>query len=542
MSRRFLVFCTFIGLIVLLFRNYYMLISEINVFRGIIIFFITSILLLTRASNILTMFIGWEGVGVASVILIGWFFSREKANSAAYYALIFNRVSDFFFLYLVLWEVRNQQSFFTTLGDGNSTFKITSLSWTLLGAISLSIWMSTSGKSAQFAFHPWLTLAIEGPTPVSSLLHSSTIVVAGVYLLLKLHPILVSNQLVHLNAILLFSSSVSLVATSLWAINQVDLKKIIALSTTRQLRLIIIMCCFGYSDLAFLHILLHGFFKALLFLGRGVIIHTSPTKSQTLIGTGLIIKDSPFLHLIFFGGLLGLVGAPFWGSFVSKHLILDGVQFSDSSTFLSLSSNSTASSISIVSHLILYLSPFLTICYSLKLIKCTVWNFRLPLVSTTYIRSEGQILTLLLPLRLLSLSTLIVGHFLGNILRRGSISLLSEDDPLFSLFLLNLFIASIFTIYQPQRSLLFRFNKSRDILKASRLWLLNFIKLALYATIEQIVLKKGLKSFIPIYNLRLSLVRSLHYCKDLKFFMRSSLLRLALMMILVFPYTLLIYL
>merc|ERR1712150_274645 len=166
----FMFFCTGITFSVQIFRIYYLPQSEILLFSIIIYNFMVLIILLTRGVNFLSVFLGWEGVGVLSFILIGWFSSREEATKSAKKAILFNRVTDFFFLILVFFEIRDADFFFKEAPVFGFIVTIASFSFILCRA----------GKSAQFMFHPWLTAAMEGPTPVRSLLHRSTMVVAGV--------------------------------------------------------------------------------------------------------------------------------------------------------------------------------------------------------------------------------------------------------------------------------------------------------------------------------------------------------------------------
>ena len=180
--------------------------------------------------------------------------------------------------------------------------------------------MRMMGKSAQFLFHPWLTSAIEGPTPVRSLLHRSTMVVAGVYLFLFLQPFLVRGEWSLALTLTGISASVTLLARSTWAFSQEDVKKVVALSTTRQLRLIMIIIYLNLPELAFFHIILHGFFKAMIFIRRGVSIH-SGRNSQDLRNTNMYAHQKTLL-LAFTVGNLSLIGFPFLGAFFRKHSLL----------------------------------------------------------------------------------------------------------------------------------------------------------------------------------------------------------------------------
>ena len=500
MRERFLIFCTLIGLLVVYYSAYYIFNSEINLFRRVIVLFITRILILTSRSNMITIFIGWEGVGVISFVLIGWFLSREKAISASFYAFIFNRFADYFFLVLLLWEIGGQHRlFYLQLIKDFSYHNNVTLG--VLAMLRVSVWMATAGKSAQFVFHPWLTLAIEGPTPVRRLLHSRTIVVAGVYLLLKLHPLITSLNWLELNNIIILSRAVTMVFTSLWAINQVDIKKIIALSTTSQLRLMMVMCCIGQYDLAFLHIVLHGFFKALLFLGRGITIHNNLTNSQNITKLNLLIKGSTFLHMVFIIGVLGLMGAPFLGSFYSKHLIMDVTQSIGS---LSVFGNIKAPQfgyIRTLTYIGLYFSPIITLGYSLKLLSFISQKPSLVILSSSYIKGSFSDLKVVTPISLLAILSFVGGSLIRRSMRGGISTLVSLEDIFCSLFFFVRFLGFLYHILLLQNSLRFLYNLSDFVVKSSMLHILNLLMLSFFQLVEQLSLKKGLKILIPTFNI-----------------------------------------
>jgi len=504
---------------VIYYSSYYIFSSEICLFRWVIAVFITRILLLTGRSNIITIFIGWEGVGVISFVLIGWFISREKALSSSFYAFMFNRFADFFFLILLLWEISGQHRLFYLQFRRDFSFLNNNTSRVLI-MVRLSFWIATAGKSAQFAFHPWLTLAIEGPTPVRRLLHRRTIVVAGVYLLLKLHPLIISSDWYLLNNVIILSRAVTMLFTSLWAINQVDIKKVIALSTTSQLRLIMVMCCINQYDLALLHIVLHGFFKALLFLGSGITIHNNSTNNQDVSKLNLSTEESSFLHTVFIIGVLGLIGAPFIGSFISKHLILESTQCIGSMSFCSRHFTHQWGYIRTLALIRLYLSPIITFGYSLKLLSFISQKPSLTILSSSYIRGSYNDIKVVVPISLLSTCRFVVGLTLRQALEGGKIlsSPVSFDDILFSLFFLIAIIGLIYWILLPQYSVWFHYNISAFIVKSGLLHLHKFLVLCLFQVLEYLSFKKGLKSLIPTNNMRseprfsIFKVYSLKYC------------------------------
>jgi len=382
-SSYFIPFCSCIGRIVILFRVYYIKREEISSFSFCLTGFIIFMLLLTSSINFISIFLGWEGVGIFSFLLIGWFSSRFWARESSKKAVLFNRISDFFFLFIIVVEMGNPIWSFSI----DSSFKSVGLFPLFLLAISFI--MRTIGKSAQFLFHPWLTSAIEGPTPVSSLLHSRTMVVAGVYLFLFIQSFLFRGRWRLTLRIIGFRACITLLSSSAWALSQEDVKKVIALSTTRQLSFIMLLIYLNLVELAFLHIVLHGFFKALIFIGRGVAIH-SGSNSQDFRRTGLHLSQKR-LFLCFIVGNMGLIGFPFMGAFFSKH------------SFISEIVNQLRGSLFLF--ILIFFSFSITIGYRLKLFfSIKRGGLKLPL------KNSGEELKTLLPIKILTLCSLTGGR------------------------------------------------------------------------------------------------------------------------------------
>jgi NADH-quinone oxidoreductase subunit L len=377
-------------------------------FMAYLSLFTFAMLMLVTSDNFIQLFFGWEGVGLCSYFLIGFWFKKDTANAAAIKAFLVNRVGDFgfalgIFLIFYLFGTVNYSEVFAlipTIIDKNLVFL--GIKVKAIDLICLLLFVGAMGKSAQILLHTWLPDAMEGPTPVSALIHAATMVTAGVFLVVRCSPIYEYSELA-LNVITIVGMTTAFFAATV-ALVQTDIKKIIAYSTCSQLGYMFFAAGVGAYNVAMFHLFTHAFFKALLFLGSGSVIHAFKDE-QNINKMGGVWKKLPFTYTLMIIGTLALTGFPLLSGFYSKDAIIE---------FAYLKGNTAgyyAAGIGIF-------TAFLTSIYSWRLMFKTFhgeFNNKDIKIEETHESS----LIMLIPLFLLSLGAIFAGYtfkelFLGN--------------------------------------------------------------------------------------------------------------------------------
>lgn len=277
--------------------------------------FVFSMLLLVLGANYVIMFIGWEGVGLCSYLLIGFWFKNNNYNYAAKKAFVMNRIGDLGFLLAIFWII-------SKLGTANYTdvfAQANKFSSTDVTAITLLLFVGAMGKSAQIPLYTWLPDAMAGPTPVSALIHAATMVTAGIYMIARSH-VLYSLSEVSQNVVAVVGLATALLSATI-ALYQNDIKKVLAYSTVSQLGFMFLALGAGAYTTGVFHVMTHAFFKALLFLGAGSVIHAMGGE-QDITKMGGLRKKLPVTYWTFLFGVLAISGFPFTSGFISKDEIL----------------------------------------------------------------------------------------------------------------------------------------------------------------------------------------------------------------------------
>ncbi|MCF8523575.1 MAG: NADH-quinone oxidoreductase subunit L [Candidatus Fonsibacter sp.] len=302
-------------------------------FMSYLSLFTFMMLSLITADNFLQLFFGWEGVGLASYLLIGFWFKKESANNASMKAFIVNRVGDLglliamFLIFKTFGTLTFSEVFSQAADQSKNSIKIFGGEYNLITTICVFLFIGAMGKSAQIFLHTWLPDAMEGPTPVSALIHAATMVTAGVFLVARCSPLFEYSQYA-LNLVAFVGATTAIFAASI-AIVQTDIKRIIAYSTCSQLGYMFFAAGMGAYNVAIFHLFTHAFFKALLFLGAGSVIHAFHDE-QNIEKMGGVWKKIPLTYALMLIGTLALTGFPLLAGFYSKDAIIESAYFSKS--------------------------------------------------------------------------------------------------------------------------------------------------------------------------------------------------------------------
>ena len=322
LSSIFMLIVTGVGLCIFVFATGYMH-GETGFYRffAYMGLFMFAMLVLVMGSNFLMMFVGWEGVGLCSYLLIGYYFDRQEAANASRKAFITNRVGDFGFALAIFGVIATFGSAqYTEVFEQAKSFPIELLGhWGILSWIALGLFIGACGKSAQLPLHVWLPDAMAGPTPVSALIHAATMVTAGLYMVTRTNVIFQHSQTMLLVVALVGAATAIFAATI--GITQNDIKKVLAYSTVSQLGFMFMACGVGAFVIGIFHVMTHAFFKALMFLGAGSVIH-GMHHEQDMRRMGGLKKYMPYTYWTFMAGWLAICGIIPFSGFWSKDEIL----------------------------------------------------------------------------------------------------------------------------------------------------------------------------------------------------------------------------
>ena len=304
-----------------------------NRFMGFLSLFTFFMLVLVSSDNLLQMFFGWEGVGLSSYLLIGFWHHKEKANLAAIKAFILNRIGDFSFLlgivviFFVFETINFDLIFNRAIYFSNHEIIFLGLNFSTINIICFLLFIGAMGKSAQLGLHTWLPDAMEGPTPVSALIHAATMVTAGVFMIARMSPLFEYAH--YTNLFIIFIGATTAIFAATIAMTQNDIKKVIAYSTCSQLGYMFFAAGLGAYNSAIFHLSTHAFFKALLFLSAGSVIHMLHHE-QDMRKMGGIFKKMPLTGSMMWIGSLAIIGFPFFSGYYSKESILENAYFANS--------------------------------------------------------------------------------------------------------------------------------------------------------------------------------------------------------------------
>lgn len=399
---------------------------HINRFMSYLSLFTFFMIVLVTANNYIQMFVGWEGVGLCSYLLINFWYTRIQANKAAIKAMLVNRVGDIniIFAIVTIFYVFKSVDYSTVFALAynfvNSTINIFNYDISVLNLICIFIFIGAVGKSAQVGLHVWLPDAMEGPTPVSALIHAATMVTAGVFVICR-SSFIFEYAPTALTIVTIIGAITAFYSASIGLV-QNDLKKVIAYSTCSQLGYMVFACGISGYNVSMYHLANHAFFKALLFLSAGSVIH-SMHDEQDMRKMGGLLKILPFTYAMFLIGSFALLGVPFLSGYYSKDLILE----------LSFATYSISGHFA---YILGTLAAFFTAFYSVRLLILTFIT-KTNAYKQVINKAHDAPLLLGLPLFILSIFSIFVGYFtkdmavgLGSTFWGNSLNIIFENNNL----------------------------------------------------------------------------------------------------------------
>ena len=372
-------------------------------FMGYLSLFTFFMLVLVSSNNLLQMFFGWEGVGLASYLLIGFWHHKDSANKAAIKAFVVNRVGDFGYaigiagIFYIFGTVSFDSIFLQVDQLSNHQIQFLSFSFPTLDFLCFLLFIGAMGKSAQLGLHTWLPDAMEGPTPVSALIHAATMVTAGVFLVARMSPLY--EFATFTNLFITFIGAATAIFAASIALTQNDIKRVIAYSTCSQLGYMFFAAGVGAYNASIFHLTTHAFFKALLFLSAGSVIHAMHHE-QDMRKMGGLYKKIPFTATMMWIGSLAIIGFPYLSGYYSKESILENAFY-------------TSNGIAYFAYLVGILTALLTAFYSWRLLFLTFHGENRS-NNKTYDHAHESPLVMTVPLFILAIGSIFSGIFFAD--------------------------------------------------------------------------------------------------------------------------------